>query len=1049
MASIKKLLLHNMLFITFISFTCLYFFWVLNEYTKFNEESASVKEKFVASEKERLKTQVQAVLEYVQYMRNQTEKRLQDSIKGRVNEAGAIAMNIYNENKDSKSSDQIKKMIKDALRPIRFNRNRGYYFAFNMEGVEELFSDRPEMEGKNMLAVQGAKGEYVVPDMIEIIKAREEGFYSYTWSKPGDLDAKYLKTAYVDYFEPFGWGIGTGEYIEDVEKEIQEEVLVRISKIRFEKEGYFFGSIYGGQPLFTNGKITKGTKSIWELTDPKGVKLIQEQNRVAKEPGGGFVSYSWQKLDSEKLSPKLSYVVGIPEWEWIIGAGVYLDTMDEIILSKKKALYHDFLKQAVLYFAVMIFISFLILFWTRYQAHKIQSEIRQFSNFFETASSQATAIDPAGLQFEEFKSIAVFANQMIETRTEAIQALRESEEKFRLTFLSSPDSININRVKDGVYLEINEGFTKIMGYSREEAIGKSSLDLNIWNDPKDRDRLVSVLKKDGIVENLEAEFLRKEGQIRFGLVSARILKIGNKDVILSITRDITERKQMEADRERHLAAIEQVAEGVVITDSDGNIEYINPAFEKITGYPKQELIGKNPRILKSGEQDELFYRQMWETIITGNTWNGRLTNKRKNDSLYIEEATISPVLDKSGKIINFVAVKRDVTDEITMEKVLQQSQKMESIGTLAGGIAHDFNNILFSIMGNTEMLLTDTSEDSPARASLKAINTATLRAKGLVKQILTFSRQESSELTLMKIQPVVKEVLKLIRSTIPTTIEIKQDINPDCGVIKADPTQIHQIVMNIATNAYHAMEETGGELKVTLKEMEFGTLDLINPNMAPGIYACLMIADTGIGMDKEFLNKIFDPFFTTKAIGKGTGMGLSVVHGIVTTMGGAIQVYSEPGKGMQFYVYFPIEKNSFEERNNQAKEPIQGGTEQILLVDDEEAILAMEKRMLERLGYQVTSCSSSLEALEAFRSSPDKFDLIITDMAMPNMPGNKLSVELIKIRPGIPILLCTGFSEIMSEEKAASLGIKGFILKPIVMKDLFQKIREVLDKNQN
>jgi len=695
----------------------------------------------------------------------------------------------------------------------------------------------------------------------------------------------------------------------------------------------------------------------------------------------------------------------------------------------------------------MIFISVLIFFWTRYQAHKIQSGIRLFSNFFETASSQATAIDPAGLQFEEFRSIAVFANQMIETRTEAIQALRESEEKFRLTFLSSPDSINLNRVKDGVYLEINEGFTKIMGYSREEAIGKSSLDLNLWNDPKDRDRMISVLKKDGTVENLETAFLGKDRQIIFGLMSARILKIGNEDVILSITRDITERKQMEADRERHLAAIEQVAEGVVITDTNGNIEYVNPAFEKITGYLKQELIGQNPRILKSGEHDELFYRQMWETIITGNNWNGRLTNKKKNGSFYTEDVTISPVFDKSGKIINFVAVKRDVTDEITMEKMLQQSQKMESIGTLAGGIAHDFNNILFPIMGNAEMLLTDTPEDSPARVSLKAIYTATLRAKGLVKQILTFSRQENSELTLMKIQPVVKEVLKLIRSTIPTTIEIKQDIDPDCGVIKADPTQIHQIVMNLATNAYHAMEETGGELKVSLKEREFGTLDLINPNMAPGVYACLIVADTGVGMNKNLTDKIFDPFFTTKAIGKGTGMGLSVVHGIVNRMGGAIQVYSESGKGTQFHVYFPIEKNSFEKQNTQAIEPIQGGTEQILLVDDEEAILAMEKRMLERLGYQVTSFAISREALEAFRANPDKFNLIITDMQMPHMPGDKLSAELIKIRPDIPILLCTGFSETMSEEKTASLGISGFVLKPIVMKDLFQKIRETLDKN--
>ncbi|MFH2091215.1 MAG: cache domain-containing protein [Pseudomonadota bacterium] len=1048
-ASIKKLLLHNMIFITLISFVCLYFFWILNEYTKFNEESVSVKEKFVASEKERLKIQVQTVLEYVQYMRNQTEKRLQDSIKGRVNEACAIALNIYYENKKLKSRDEIKKIIKDALRPIRFNQNRGYYFAFNMEGIEELFADRPEMEGKNMLTVQGAKGEYVVSDMIEIIKTHEEGFYSYTWSKPGELSVKHLKIAYVKYFEPCGWGIGTGEYVEDVVKEIQEEVLERISKLRFEKEGYFFGSVYGGKSLFTNGKIENGTKNIWELTDSKGVKIIQEQNRAAKEPGGGFVSYIWQKRDSEKLSPKLSYVVNIPEWEWIIGAGVYLDSMDEIILLKKKSLYHDFLKQAVLYFAVMILLFFLIFLWTRYQAQKIHSGIRLFSNFFETASSQATTIDPAGLQFEEFKSIAVFANQMIETRTKAIQALRESEEKFRLAFFSSPDSINLNRVEDGTYLEINEGFTKIMGYSYEEIIGKSSIALNIWKNPKDRDSLLTGLKKDGVVENLEAEFIGKEGQIRVGLMSARILTIGKEDIILSITRDVTERKQMEADRERYFAAIEQVAEGVVITDTDANIEYVNPAFEKITGFSEQELIGKNPRILKSGEHDELFYRQLWETIMTGNIWNGRIMNKRKNGSFYIEDATISPVLDKLGKIINFVAVKHDITDEVRMEKMSQQSQKMEAIGTLAGGIAHDFNNILFPIVGYTEMLLEDVPDDSPYRESINEIYTGSLRARDLVHQILAFSRQGTDELKLMRMQPIIKEALKLIRSTIPTTISINQSLQSDCGAVKADPTQIHQIIMNLTTNAYHAMEENGGELDVTLREIDLDQYDRITPDLIPGSYACLTIADTGMGMDQKTIDKIFDPFFTTKEKGKGTGMGLSVVHGIVKGMNGVIKVYSELFKGTEFHIYLPIVKSTFEMQVIQAKEPLQAGTESVLLVDDEERIITMEKQVLERLGYLVTSCTSSIEALEIFRSDPDKFDIVISDMAMPKMPGDRLAAELIKIRPDIPILICTGFSESMSEEKIKSLGVKGLLLKPIVIKNLTQKIRQLLDENDD
>ena len=409
----------------------------------------------------------------------------------------------------------------------------------------------------------------------------------------------------------------------------------------------------------------------------------------------------------------------------------------------------------------------------------------------------------------------------------------------------------------------------------------------------------------------------------------------------------------------------------------------------------------------------------------------------------------SGIFDEEGNLKRIRGFLMDVTEQRKLEAQLQQAQRMETIGTLAGGIAHDFNNILFPILGHTDMLLADIPEDSPLRDGLDQIYTGTLRAKELVRQILTFSRQDTNELILMKIQPILKEALKLIRSTIPTTIEIKQDIRTDGGIIKADPTQIHQIVMNLATNAYHAMEDTGGELKVSLKEIELDEYDVISPDMEPGTYVCLTVSDTGTGMDKDVTEKIFDPFFTTKEIGKGTGMGLSVVHGIVKKMGGAVQVYSEPGEGTKFHVYLPVEKSSFEKQNIRTKEPVQGGTEQILLVDDESAIITMEEGILERLGYQVTSRTSSLEALEAFRANPDKFDMVITDLAMPNMPGDKLSAELIKIRSDLPILLCTGFSETMSAKKAASLGIKGFILKPIVMKDLAHKIREVLDNNES
>jgi len=408
------------------------------------------------------------------------------------------------------------------------------------------------------------------------------------------------------------------------------------------------------------------------------------------------------------------------------------------------------------------------------------------------------------------------------------------------------------------------------------------------------------------------------------------------------------------------------------------------------------------------------------------------------------------ITSQNIELISEIKMRKEIEQQKEkVEKHLLHSQKLESIGTLAGGIAHDFNNILFPILGHTEMVLDDLPQESPFRESMDEIYVSTMRARELVRQILTFSRQESCEFVLMQIQPVIKEALKLIRSTIPKTIGIKQDIKGDFGLIKADPTQIHQIIMNLATNAYHAMEDTGGEIYVQLKALDLGEGDVEAPGIKPGEYVCLTVADTGIGMDKELSEKIFDPFFTTKKLGKGTGMGLSVVHGIVTGMNGFVRVKSRLKMGTKFQIFLPVEKSASLEQPLQTRGPLQGGSGQILLVDDEKSVVLMEEQMLERLGYQVVSYTDSLEALEAFRSNPDKFDLVITDMSMPSMSGDKLAAQLIEISPDIPVLLCTGFSETMSEEKAVSLGIKGFLFKPISMQDLSLKIAEMLDKNIN
>jgi PAS domain S-box-containing protein len=547
----------------------------------------------------------------------------------------------------------------------------------------------------------------------------------------------------------------------------------------------------------------------------------------------------------------------------------------------------------------------------------------------------------------------------------------------------------------------------------------------------------------------EITLKKKDGQDLHTHFNATTIRDESGEVqsAFAFVTDITQRKQAEEERNRLAVAIEQASESVFITDKDGMIQYVNPAFERLTGYRRKDVIGQNPDMLKSGKHDDLFYKKMKETLSRGNAWHGHIVNKKKDGSFYEADATISPVFDKSGKITNFVSIKRDVTHEIELEKRLIQAQKMEAIGTLAGGIAHDFNNVLYSIIGYAELTMDDLPEDSLAQNNLKELLIASNRAKDMVQQILTFSRQAETEKKPIKVQSVVKEAIKFLKTSIPTTIEICQNIDADCGPVLADPTQIHQVVMNLATNAYYAMRSKGGLLNISVTTEEISIDDSVSYlDFNPGTYIKLTVSDTGHGMNKEIIEKIFDPYFTTKLPGQGTGMGLSTVHGIVKSHGGAIKVYSESGKGTVFYVYFPMIETKPAEPKIVSAENIQKGSERILLVDDQEQIVFMVKQILERLGYDVVARTSSVDALEAFRAGSDRFDLVITDMTMPNMTGVELATKLLEIRPDIPIILCTGFSELTDTNKAKALGIREFLMKPIVKDQIARAIRKVLDE---
>jgi PAS domain S-box-containing protein len=522
----------------------------------------------------------------------------------------------------------------------------------------------------------------------------------------------------------------------------------------------------------------------------------------------------------------------------------------------------------------------------------------------------------------------VFANALENKKTR--QALQQSEERLRIVFETFPDPVTIIQAEDGRCIDINSAFTRVTGWTYDEVVGKTAADLDIWHDPQARQKMIAGITEHGKVENLEARFRLKDGRLITALMSATLIILRNKPHILTITRDISELKAAQQEREQ-------------------------------------------------------------------------------------------------------------------LRTRLIQAQKMEAIGTLAGGIAHDFNNILGAIIGYAEMALYDTQKDSMEHYNIEQVLKAGHRAKDLVKQILAFSRRSEQDKKIIFLTPIIKEVLKLLRASLPTTIEIRQNIEPNLDAIFADPTQIHQVMMNLCTNSAHAMGDKGGILEINLHNVNLDTKAAARyPELNPGPYVKLSVSDTGCGMDFATKQRIFDPYFTTKEQDKGTGMGLAVVHGIVKGHGGSIHVESAVAEGTRFDILFPVIKRKAISETEELK-ALPTGNETILCVDDEQSLIELGKNMLKKLGYRVEARTLPVEAIELFKTAPDTFDLVISDMTMPTMTGVSLAKKLMQIRPEIPVIICTGYSEQIDESRAKELGIRGFLMKPFTIRELSKTVRKVLD----
>jgi PAS domain S-box-containing protein len=533
--------------------------------------------------------------------------------------------------------------------------------------------------------------------------------------------------------------------------------------------------------------------------------------------------------------------------------------------------------------------------------------------------------------------------------------------------------------------------------------------------------------------------------------SEQSLKESNRALQKNLAELAQREEELRESEERFRVLFEHAPDPFFFLKTDGALVRGNKAGQQFTGYRDGELAGKNILDLDLiSDQDLPKAQRFLKKSLNGEPTgpNEFALHQKTGQPIYAEIST-HPVNIKGEQFV--LGIARDITERKKeeqnrkkLETQLQQAQKMEAIGTLAGGIAHDFNNILGAIMGYAEIALHEVEKDSQPSQYLQEVFHAGRRAKDLVKQILTFSRQTEQKQTPVLVKLIVKEVVKLMRASLPSTIKIHQNIQSD-GLVMGDPTQIHQVMMNLVANAGYAMQDNGGQLAVNLERVLLEEEMAANhPNLKSGPYLKLTVSDTGPGIPQTYLNRIFEPFFTTKEKGEGTGMGLAVVHGIVTGHGGDILVRSEQGKGASFFVFLPaVEKRMQPETRIAIRPPT--GTESILFVDDEAALVNAGKRMLESLGYEVVTRTSSLEALELFAHQPGRFDLVITDMTMPGLTGDLLAQKLIEIKSDLPVILCTGFSARINEKKALALGIRAFVTKPVLKRQIAETIRMVLD----
>jgi PAS domain S-box-containing protein len=791
------------------------------------------------------------------------------------------------------------------------------------------------------------------------------------------------------------------------------------------------------------------------------IQVRTTSNLVILHPESDRILHNLQS-ENERDNSIMSSEKPIPGTDWILSAQLSSAEAFETLQTARKRILVGILLATVLGTTIgCIVIRRIILPMTqlRNAATQLTAGMDNDIDFrLQVDASLNTELDriPGG---DEIGDLAKAFKEMYGKLENTLAVLGGAARAWERTFDSVPDAICILDRENRI-LRLNRFAVNLMEAEGESLMGRHCEEI------REKDRSFPFICPDMLL-GLEDKTITQTQEITDGAggrlfeVTGTPLMDEGKEIIgtVLVSRDITERtlseQALRASEQRFRAITNTAANAIILMDDQGKISYWNPAADKMFGYSSQEVLGRELHTLIAPkhyhdtiEKGLDVFKKTGKGPVLGATLE--LTAVRKDGSHFpIELSTSSIDLNRKWHAMGII---RDITqrklaaaEHERMEAQLRQAQKMEAIGTLAGGVAHDFNNILAAIIGYTELALHEIPDGSKTHRQLGKVLQAGFRARDLVNQILTFSRKREQERKQVQIGPILKETLKFLRASLPTTVDIRQQILDPLAMILADPIQIHQIVMNLCANASYAMRGNGGVLEVGLSRVQIdqGT-PVEDPNLKPGAYVKLTVKDTGHGMTPEIMERVFDPFFTTKGKGEGTGLGLSVVYGIIKSLNGTISASSTPGEGTIFEILLPrVELESVIENEISAHVPT--GNERILVVDDEEMLVEMAQGLLENLGYEVTGVSDSRRALALFRQDPQAFDLIITDQTMPAMTGCSLAAEIKKRRTDIPVILCTGLMEAVSEEQARQSGVREFLVKPFVVGELSRTIRNVLD----